>query len=690
MHKNLFYRLILLIFVFFLVNFIIISDISFLKKQELSFNDNKFRVRKMLDVKPKINEKIVIVAVDEKSINKIGRWPWDRKIIGDLFKKLKVASLTALDIVFSEYSNPDSDGYLSQAIEENGNIVGGFFFRSEATEVTEESHLDIVSDSALLRFEMLDNYTGIKEFPYVELNIPEISEALLASAFFTIEPDFDGLYRQYPFFYIYKGLIFPSLGLQTLRYYKNRDFDVTFDKKGINKLKMDNLIIKNSQSLRLNFYDEITYLSAYDVLYNGADKLLKDKIVFVGITETGIFDLRPTPIDPVTPGVSLHATFVSNVLNNDFINEHKKYDLSFIIAISLFIFLIGFMKKIYYRSISYLFLIVFTYSISIFLFAKQNIWINDFYYFFMFLSLIIFSELLSFITVDIKAMGIKKAFSSYVSPEVVEIMTQTPDRLKLGGESREISVIFTDIRGFTTLSENLDSEKVVYILNRLNTPLTHTILEHKGLLDKYIGDAIMAIFNAPVNIENHPDMACKSALQMLDIIKDLNSQFKNENLPEVAIGVGINTGIATVGNIGSDVRFDYTAIGDTVNLASRLEGLNKVYKTGVILSEFTANKLKEDYCLRLLDKVIVKGKDRPVKIYELLKSEDRNIELSRAFHSGLTKYFEKDFKNAKTEFESIYEKFEDETSRVFIQRCEYLILNPPPENWDGSYIAETK
>lgn len=690
MNKFFKYRLAVLVIMFVVTYLAMISDKTFLKQIELSFNDNKFRIRKMLGIHKKIDDNILIVAVDEKSVNKIGRWPWDRKIIGDLFRKLSGASVVSLDIVFSEYSNHESDEYLAESISENGNVIGGFFFRGEATEKTDEKHLDAVSDSALLRFKMLDNHTSIHEFPYVELNIPEITESLMASAFFTIEPDLDGIYRNYPFFYIHKGLIFPSMGLQTLRFYKNKDTDVTFDKNGVKNLSLDKFSIKNSNSLRLNYYDEVSYISAYDVIFGDVTSKIKNKIVFVGITETGIFDLRPTPMDPVTPGVSLHATFVSNILKNDFITRNDNYDMTFLVLAAIVIFMLGFIKRIYYRAVNYILLIVLVYSASIFLFTEKNIWINDFSSMFMILSLVLSLELLSFITVDIKAIGIKKAFSSYVSPEVVEIMTQSPEKLKLGGESREISVIFTDIRGFTTLSENLDSEKVVYILNRLNTPLTHTILEHKGLLDKYIGDAIMAIFNAPVNIENHPDMACKSALKMLDIIKDVNIQFKTENLPEVAIGVGINTGTATVGNIGSDVRFDYTAIGDTVNLASRLEGLNKVYKTGAIVSEFTVDKLKENYCLRLLDKVVVKGKDKPVKIYELLKPEQRNFELSKAFHSSIKKYFDKDFKNAKTEFETVHAKFDDKTSKIFIQRCEYFISNPPPDGWDGSYVAETK
>jgi adenylate cyclase len=677
---------ILLILTLFLYN----SHFYFFEKFALSVNDYKYKI-KFLVKQQEINDNVIIVEVDEKSINKLGRWPWNRKKIAELFSKLRPASVIGLDIVFSEYSNPEDDNQLSQTIMENGNVIGGVFFRSQATENADESLIDILSDSAIFRIKLLDKTIGLKEFEYIEPNIYEITESLAASAFFTIEPDIDGLYRNYPFFYLHKGLIFPSLGLQILRFYLNSDIEATFNKKGLVEFKLGNLQYKDSNHLKLNFYNKVHYISAYDIISGEYDtSKLKNKIVIVGITETGIFDLRPTPINPITPGVSLHATFISNFLDNVLIEENNKTDILFIIFSSLIIFFVSFFKKIYKRIAAYFLSFMLIYTTSIFLFIKYNLWINDFYFLFSFAIGIILTELVLFVFTDLKAIGIKKAFSSYVSPDVVEIMTEHPDKLKLGGETREITILFTDIRGFTTLSEGLDSEKVVYMLNQLNTPLTHAILNNKGLLDKYIGDAIMAIFNAPVNIENHPDMACKASLEMLNIIKDVNNKFKSENLPSVDIGIGINTGIATVGNIGSDVRFDYTAIGDSVNLASRLEGLNKLYKTHIIISEFVKEKLNDDYCLRLLDKVVVKGKEKPVTIYQLLEDNQNNRNLTKEFNEAINKYFSTDFYIALQHFEEIYKKFQDETSIIFAERCKYFISNPPDMPWNGAYIAKTK
>ncbi|UOD34475.1 adenylate/guanylate cyclase domain-containing protein [Deferribacteraceae bacterium V6Fe1] len=690
MKRVLIYKISAILLIAFIGLFFYHQRYSFLEKISLGVNDYKYKIKSYF-APSEINKDIVIVAVDEKSINKLGRWPWDRKKIAELFSKLKPAATVGLDIVFSEPSNKTDDNLLADVIMENGNIIGGVFFRSEATETANESLLDVLSDSAIFRVKLIDKTIGIKEFKYIEPNIPEITESLAASAFFTIEPDLDGLYRNYPFFYLHKGLIFPSLGMQMLRFYLNTDIEATFDRNGLKKFVLGNLKYENANTLRLNFYNKINYISAYDIL-NGAvkDNDLKNKIVIVGVTETGIFDLRPTPIDTVTPGVSLHATFISNFIDNNLIYEKPILNRISILLSCLFVFLVSFIRKILFRVASYTILFFILYSTSAYLFIHNHLWLNDFYFTFTFALSAVSIELILFILTDMKAIGIKKAFSSYVSPDVVEIMTENPDKLKLGGETREITIIFTDIRGFTTLSEGLKSEEVVYMLNQLNSPLTHAILKHKGLLDKYIGDAIMAIFNAPVNVSNHADMACKASLEMIDIVRKVNEKFKSEGLPSVDIGIGINTGMATVGNIGSDVRFDYTAIGDPVNLASRLEGLNKIYKTHIIISEFVVEKLLDSYCFRLLDKVIVKGKETPVTIYQLLENNALNYELSDLFNNAMTLYFSKQFYDALIKFDYIYNKFNDPTSAVFIERCKGYMSNPPEENWNGAYTAKTK
>lgn len=663
----------------------------FIEKIALAISDSKFVMRKVLGMSKSANRNIVIVEVGEKSINKLGRWPWNRKTIGNLVSKLNQGSIVALDIVFSEKSTPEADKYLAEKISENGNVIGGFFFRSEATEKIDNYIINYLYDQAIFRIKMLSESTNVKQFPYVEANIPQITDALMANAFFTIEPDSDGLYRKYPLAYLYKGMLIPSIASQTLRYHLNRDISVTIDKKGLKDFNIGKINIKNSNKILLNYYDNATFISAYDVIAGHVDEsFFNNKIVLVGVTETGIYDLRPTPVDPVTPGVLLHLTAINNLMENEYLRDNYQANIIMIISSLLIILLFSFLRKIHIRIIVYIIVVLAFYALSNYLFINNNIWLRDFYYLMPAAVLAFILEMFAFFIVNKKSMEMKKAFSTYVSPEIVDIMMHDPEKLSLGGEDREVTVMFTDIRGFTTISENLTSEKVVSILNRLNSPLTESIIRHKGLLDKYIGDAIMAVFNAPVDIENHADLACETALEMRDILEETNEGFRKDDLPPIDIGIGLNTGIATVGNIGSSLRFDYTAIGDSVNLASRLEGLNKIYKTHIILSSFTKDNLKKIFLLRRLDKVTVKGKKEPVEIFELLKNTDKNRKIAEKFNEAMTDYFQENFNAARELFQFLQEKYSDKTSEVYAERCLSLIKNGVPANWDGTYTVKIK
>lgn len=668
------------------------GKITIFEKVASTVNDSKFKIRKFIGVEHKPDKRVVIVDIDEESINKIGRWPWGRKKIAELIGKLNMAAVVGLDIVFSEPSDKESDSILAETIMNNNNVILGYFFRDTATEDIDQETFEKIAEFSIFRIKMESKSTHIREFNYIESNIPEINESALASAFFSIEPDVDGLYRNYSLGYLYKGVLLPPMGFQLLRFYLNKDIEVVLNEKGFKEFKLGNNILKDRNYLRLNYYDDVEYVSAYHILSGKVKpEYFKDKIVIVGITEVGVFDLRPTPVDPVTPGVSLHYTLVSNILKSDYLSDKRYIDIIIIIILPLIALIISFVRKIYIRIVLYTTVAFIVIVLSNYLFALKYIWLSEFYHLAsLFLSALFLEAILFFIT-DQKSAQIRKAFSTYVSPEVVEIMLKDPDKLKLGGENREITVIFTDIRGFTTLSEKLKSEEVVYMLNQLNTPLTNIIIENGGMLDKYIGDAIMAIFNAPVDIDKHPDRACRSALAMYKTVEKLSERFQSEGLPPVKIGVGVNTGEATVGNIGSDVRFDYTAIGDCVNLSSRLESLNKYYKTHIIVSETTKSKLTEPFLMRQIDKVVVKGKTEPVGIYELLEDNEKNRAMVKDFEIAYDEYLKGNFDLAKERFKEILEKYSDGLSEVYLKRCEEIIKSGIDlSNWNGVYVAKEK
>lgn len=664
---------------------------KFIDRFALGVEDGKFHFRSLVGKTPKPFEDIVIVTVDEPSVKKLGRWPWHRDILGDLLYELRYAGIVALDIVFSEPTYEDKDKYLAEKIEESGNIILGFFLRDQSTQQTTEESLDLLEDCAYMSFSMLDDSTSIKEFPFSEINIAPIAQAGLTCAYFNTEADVDGVYRRYPIAYIHKGYMFSPIGIQALRYYLNKEVDLVIDKKGVKNFAFGDVKLNEQSYFKLNYYDDIKYISAYHV-YSGevSPEYFKDKIVIVGVTETGVYDMRPTPISPITPGVSLHYTAISNLLENHLIKWRSLWDYLFILPALAILFALSFIKRQSLRWFFYIISVFGIFAVSYGIFIYFNIWLREFYAFVPALLMIIAIEAVAFLKTEVDAKELKKAFSSYISPELVAEIMQNPKGLELGGQERELTILFSDIRGFTTLSESLKPTELVSMLNRLLDPMTNVILKNRGMLDKYIGDAIMALFNTPVTVPEHPDKAVKSAIELLETLDNVNAEFIKEGIPSVDIGIGINTGTVVVGNMGSKVRFEYTAIGDSVNLASRLEGLCKVYKTKIIISESTKNRLTLPLVYRLLDKVRVKGRVEALEIFEPMLLTKENSEIKEQFEKALDEYFHMNFTNADKIFRELYEKFGDQPSKLFSERCISFIKKAPNDGWDGVYNPDFK
>lgn len=680
------------------------QKIEFFTAIDLKLKDARFKIRE--PIKP--DDRIAIVAIDTKSVNELGRWPWDRKVIARLIENLKQygAKTIALDIVFSETSAPDSDRALAQSLKNAGNVITGYFFRQEEESQSEIS-LGILKESRIKVLRIQENVTEIPvmTFPSVETNILVIAQSSYASGFFNVTHDRDGIIRTANLLVLFDGDIYPSLPLTGLKNYLGQEIMLDVAVYGIARLFVGNTRIPVDESgrLTLNYYGSqgaFKTIPAVDIIKNRLKPAsLKDTLVFVGPTEIGIADVRATPLDPTLPGVEIHATLLSNILQNNFLYRNAMVIALEIIFIALFPLILAvsftFIKRIVTA------LIFFVVTIGVYLFVDYLLFKN------LFLNTTIIYPILS---ISITYLGseayknlveerhsrfLKKAFSSYVSPALVGQIIRNPDILKLGGEKRKITVLFSDIRSFTSISERLTPEELVLLLNKYMGPMTDILLQKRGTLDKYIGDAIMAIYNAPIIVENHSLMACQTALEMLDKLKEINEGFKKKGLIEIDIGIGINTGDAIVGNMGSDVRFDYTAIGDTVNLASRLEGMNKIYKTHAIVSEFTVEHIKEltgsddtGFYFRELDLIKVKGKDLPVKIYEMMKQADEA--LLKSFSEALQLYRGCKFEDARSRFQSIYEKYNDKPSTVFVERCDEFIENPHPGEWDGVYVAKSK
>jgi adenylate cyclase len=644
---------------------------------------------------------VVIVAIDNKSVKEIGRWPWSREIIGKLIKGMADygVKVTALDVVFSETQNPASDTALAESIVLSGNVIAGYFFRNEMHPIDPEI-LAQVQSSKIRQLQIDPDVTSVPliEYANMDANIALIGQGALAYGFFNVISDSDGLFRKLPLIMLYKGDVYPSMVLQALKYFTLETAHVSIGKSGVRAIGLGKYSIPSNQEgeLSVNYYGpggSIKTYSAVDIIKKRlSPDALHGTLAFVGFTEMGIYDVRPTPFDSILPGVEIHATVAANTLEQRFIIHNSStilmeritlFLLPFALALLLGLapsasigVLAGSGLSVLYLAVNYLLYSKYLLDLSV-LSPLMALGLTT-----------VGSEVYRSLVVDRKGRYMKKAFSNYVSADLVAQIMKNPDSLKLGGEKREISILFSDIRGFTSLSENLSPEALVQVLNEYLNPMTQIVLEEKGTLDKYIGDAIMAIYNAPLDVTDHAGHACRSALKMMEKLAELNRSFVERGIQTIDIGIGINTGDAVVGNMGAAMRFDYTAIGDNVNLASRLEGLNKMYGTHIIVSESTKLLAGGDLPFREIDVVAVKGKQQPVSIYELMVSDES--EIRGVFGEALKLYRNREFEAAVRMFDVLCSQNEDRVSRLYIARCLEFISSPPSEEWDGVFVAKTK
>lgn len=668
-----------------------------LQQLDYRMKDARFRVRG--PVTP--DKDVVIVAIDHASIKELGRWPWSREVTGRLIENLAYygAKVTALDIVFSESQNPVADAALARSIAKAGNVVMGYFFRDEEQSVNPAARAQLEQSAVkLLKVDEGVQSIPLTEYANLDLNLPQLGAHALDFGFFNARPDSDGLYRRSLLMLLYHGDIYPSLAMKALRHYLGNDIMLEVKTWGVDGVQIGSLRVPSREdgTMALNFYGparSFRTVSAVDVIKKRLkSNALQGAIAFVGATEIGIYDIRPTPFDATQPGVELHATVAANVLQHRFLKYDGVTQMQEILCIVLFPLLLGAVLAIVpgtaaglvglaaisllYATVNYL---LFTQGLRDVTIIYPMLGIGLAY---------LGSEAWRNLVVEKKGRQLKKAFSSYVSPDLVREIEKNPDKLVLGGEQRELSVLFSDIRGFTTVSESLTPPELVTLLNEYLSPMTRIVLEEQGTLDKFIGDAVMAIFNAPLDVPAHALHACTAAVKMLEELKRLNQRFTERGMQNLDIGIGINTGPAVVGNMGADIRFDYTAIGDAVNLASRLEGLNKYYGSHILISEDTHKQVPEgSFVFREVDRVRVKGKHLPVVMFELMIT---NQELLPRFMAGLEAYRAQQFAEARTIFETLVSEYGDGPSRLYCDRCSDYLATPPPADWDGVYTAKSK
>ena len=585
------------------------------------------------------SQDIIIVDIGEESIrllkDSVGRWPWPRDAHGRIVDYLKEAGARAIgfDIIFSEpdMCDPTLDDEFALSVKNAGNVYQASVFHGEEKPVLTEEEEELLSNFPLY----VNNHSKItfKDQVNVTPPLPSLLSASKGVGFLNIKGDEDGPIRRVDLLFKHKGKFYPSFPLSICLGLLD-SYSLSLTPKNELCLKDKKIPLLPSGRMLVNYQGPLgtyKYYPAHKVLLSSYQKamgeepllspaIFKDKIVLVATSAPGLLDLRVTPFDPVYPGVEIHANVIDNILNGKPLRKANPLLIGFFaLAFSLgAAFLVIWTKKIRYSLLLFAGAALLYLLSSCLLFFYLRLWLNLSLPLFALLSSYSVSTLYSLITSGKEKRRVRNAFSRYVTTQVVDEILSKQEDLKLEGVRKELTVLFSDIRSFTTFSESTKAEEVFSHLNEYLTVMTDVVFKYGGTLDKYVGDEIMTVFGAPVPTPDHARDACHTALEMMSELRKLQEKWKKEGKQIFDIGIGINTGEMIVGNVGSERRMDYTVIGDAVNLGARLEGVNKEYGTNIIISEFTFEKIKDKFKTRFLGEIKVKGKEKAVKIYELL------------------------------------------------------------------------
>ncbi|MCT7472020.1 adenylate/guanylate cyclase domain-containing protein [Aliarcobacter cryaerophilus] len=532
-----------------------------------------------------------------------------------------------------------------------------------------------------------------------------MQENSYSSGFFNIIPDESGVIRSVPLLISYNDTLYPSLALEIIRALNDiQKVFVNYDENGISNIQLGDFYIPTDKFGRIfiNYrgpFKSFKYISAKDI-YNNNFKLedIEGKIALLGTSATGLYDLRATPYENVFPGVEVHANVIDNILQGDFIQKASYLDgvnivSIFVLAFFVFFFVsvTPFLLKPFVFLLFFSVYLIFSYQVLF----SYGLVLNIIFPLSSIILAFVFSIIIDFFYNIKQEKAIKNKFASKVSKSVMEDILKNIDNNEFSAKNKEITIFFSDIRGFTQVSEQLKAKELIEYLNSYMEPMSSIIIKNQGTIDKFIGDAIMAYWNAPLDVENHADMAVKASLEQLEALNELNKKFEKDKLPTIDIGIGLNSGEVIVGEMGSSLRSDYTVIGDAINLGSRVESLCKYYGSKLNITNFTKDKLQEKYIFRFLDLVKVKGKNEPVEIWQVLGKGEANESLKEEldlYHKAIEFYKNSDFINALEIFGSL-ENNENKTNKniykIYITRCKEFIKTPP-KNFDGVYEHTTK
>ncbi len=581
----------------------------------------------------KTPDQLLIAAIDDRSLEKLGRWPWSRDVLARLIQRLGQAGaeLIVLDIILSEAEK--NDPFLARVIGEQGNVLLPLVF--EFDRESKNPPDDLILPAA---FQRVENRAAFSRFqPIMAKNILSPLPILLREAMglghINMFPDRDGTVRWEALAIGYQGRLYPSIDVQATSFY----LGIPTEKKALRATESVRLGGKRTiptdpygRALIYYYGPEKTFpqYSASDILEGKIKpQLLAGKIVLVGPTAMGIYDLRVTPFSPAMSGIEKHANVMASILENRSLQKAPPAINLIVLAVTglLFILVILRTKAVGGSLLTLAFLLIILVS-GYLLLIREGLWVNVAYPSLNVLAIFIGVTAYNYADEERYARRIRFLFSSYVTERVVNELIKNPDLARLGGERREVTILFSDVRGFTSFSEKHAPEEVVALLNEYLEAMTEVIFRWEGTLDKFIGDAILAFWGAPLKQQDHAELAVRCALHMIKRLKELQDKWQAEGKPVLDAGIGLNTGEVLVGNIGAaGKKMDYTVIGDHVNLGSRVESLTRKYNVHILITEHTLEKILPDIkkgrlghlASRGIQKVVVKGKKFPVEVYDL-------------------------------------------------------------------------
>jgi adenylate cyclase len=679
---------------------------------------------------------VTIVDIDEASLAKIGQWPWSRTLIADMVSSLTKlgAVAVAFDVIFAEpdrlnpavaadtFRNLDEETRTKlRALPSNDQVFAEAMRHSRVVlgqSGLAEPRADLDKSLPVTGLAMLgeDPQRFMVQFPGLLRNTPVLETAAAGRALLTIRPERDGIVRRVPMIMLAQGVTMPSLSFEMLRVITGTDtIFIKSDQAGIKSIGVKGFQIPTDANGQLWVHfahrDPTIYVSAKDLLAGEIPpEKIGGKLVLIGTSAVGLNDIKTTPVSSAMPGVEIHAQVLESALTQAVLSQPSygialEFFAALVLGLLVLIFapLFGPVTLVAVGALFATLLI----GTSWYFYAHYRLLIDFTYPLLSTTAIYLTLIFTSFVREQAQRRQIRSAFGQYLSPALIEQLAQSPEKLVLGGEEREMTIMFSDVRGFTTISESYkhDPQGLTTLMNRFLTPLTNAILARKGTIDKYMGDAIMAFWNAPLDDKEHQLNACEAAVNMLERIDELNKVREQEAkegghvyIP-INVGVGLNTGTCVVGNMGSDLRFDYSVLGDSVNLASRLEGQSKEYGFPIIVGSRTALAVKDRFAILELDFIMVKGKKEPEVIYAIAGRKDtahsgRFQRLRNLTIEMLACYRNRDWEGALAAIERGRRTDDANALELLYNLYEARIRNyqdnPPPEDWNGAFALLTK